>query len=103
MSTVFPVGPGGWVPGRGDYGAEYATDLIRIIEQRNCVKGCTHAGSPAEVAEFGPGGCCPILARTFTEDALPEIDPRPDGPHCDARHDPATTGTTPLIEETARA
>ena len=83
--TVIPPGPEGWAPGRGDYGCEYATDLIPIIERLNCVHGCANSGTPEAKAEYGPGGDCAILAATFLEKPIPELDPRPEGPHCRAR------------------
>jgi len=33
-----------WIPGRGDYGAHYSTDLIEVIERKNCAKGCLKSG-----------------------------------------------------------
>lgn len=99
--SVVEVGPEGWMPGRGDYGSEYSGDLIQIIERHNCLKGCTKSGTEAEREEFGPGGTCNILARvSLGQDAVPELDPRPDGPHCTARQDPAVVGMEPLFEVT---
>lgn len=98
--SVVPAGPEGWIPGRGDYGTEYSGDLVAIIEAHNCVKGCTRAGTAAQQAEFGPGGCCGVLARVaLGNQPVPELDPRPDGPHCTAREDPATAGMEPLFTE----
>jgi hypothetical protein len=100
--TVIPLEPGEpWKPGRGDYGCEYAGNLIEIVEQHNCVKGCTKAGTPEQVAEHGPGGVCDVLVRIFTEEPVPELDPRPDGPVCTVREDPATVGMDPLFDAPA--
>lgn len=101
MSVVTDSGATDWRPGRGDYGAEYAGDLIEIIERFNCSKGCTRSGSQADRDEFGPGGNCTVLAAVFMspEEGIPELDPRPDGPHCRARQDPATVGMDPLFPE----
>ena len=89
-----------WAPYRGDYGAHYAHELIEVIEERNCVKGCTRSGTQADRDEFGPGGNCHILAMvalgTYGE-IIPELDPQPEGPHCRARQDPAIAGMEPLF------
>lgn len=88
-----------WAPWRGDYGAHYGADLIPLIEERSCVKGCTRAGTQAQRDEFGPGGSCYVLARVSLGEygqVIPELEPRPDGPHCTAREDPATAGMEPL-------
>lgn len=80
-----------WAPYRGDYGAHYAHETIELIEEHNCVKGCTRSGTEPEREEFGPGGNCHILAMVALGDhdrAIPELDPRPAGPHCDARQVP---------------
>lgn len=98
MTVVTPEPDKPWTPGRGDYGTEYAGDLIAIIEAHNCVKGCTRAGTPREIEDYGPGGTCEILARVSIPDAVPELDPRAEGPHCSARVDPATASTDPLFE-----
>jgi hypothetical protein len=81
----------GWRPGRGDYGADNSSDLVELIEEHNCVKGCTLAGTLAERREFGPGGNCSILMRVATADTndpIRELDPRREGPHCTARVEP---------------
>jgi hypothetical protein len=80
----------GWTPGRGDYGADHSSGLIAIIEDHNCVKGCTLSGTRAARREFGPGGNCSILARVAIGDNEPirELDPRREGPHCTARIPP---------------
>ena len=84
--TVCTPGPGGHVFSRGDYGAEYASDVIEIIERFNCAKGCARAGSADVIAEVGSaGGSCDILARIWLQDPVPEIDPRDDGPVCKVR------------------
>jgi hypothetical protein len=91
-----------WAPYRGDYGAHYGTELIPVIEAGNCVKGCTHAGKQKAIDEFGPGGICSVLARVgfiAYGEIIPELDPRPTGPHCYAREDPATAGMDPLFPE----
>lgn len=89
MSVCYEPGSTNWTPGRGDYGTEYAGDLIEIIERLNCALGCTKAD-----------GGCEILARVFLtpEEGIPELDPRREGPHCRAREDPATAGMEPLFE-----
>jgi hypothetical protein len=97
--SVVPAGPEGWIPGRGDYGTEYSSDLIEIVERLNCVKGCTKAGGPAEREEFGPGGNCHTLALIGADVPIPELEPRPDGPHCTAREDPAVAGMDALFGE----
>jgi hypothetical protein len=99
VSVCYEPGSTEWVPGRGDYGTEYATDLVEIIERHNCVKGCTRSGTQAERDEFGLGGNCEVLARVCVPAAVPELDPRPDGPHCRVREDPATAGMDPLFPE----
>jgi hypothetical protein len=58
----FDVTDDGWLPARGDYGTHYADQVIQLIEARNCVQGCTHAGTLAAVREHGPGGTCHLLA-----------------------------------------
>jgi hypothetical protein len=84
--TVCTPGPEGHVFGRGDYGSEYAADVIEIIERANCAKGCARAGGPEAIASVGaPGGSCDILARIWDQQPVPEIDPRDDGPVCNAR------------------
>lgn len=75
--TVVPTGPEGHVFGRGDYGAEYASDIVEIVERMNCSKGCRWA------IEDDP--TCQILANIYDLRPVPEIDPRPDGPVCNAR------------------
>jgi hypothetical protein len=90
-----------WAPYRGDYGVHYAGELIEGIEELNCVKGCLKAGTQAQRDEFGPGGNCDVLAIVSIGEygqTIPELDPRPDGPHCTARQDPATAGAAPLFE-----
>ena len=99
--SVVEVGPEGWVPGRGDYGSEYSSDLIEIIEAHNCIKGCAHSGTDHDREEFGPGGNCHTLAVVSMGDQetpIPELDPTPDGPICRRRQDPATAGMEPLFE-----
>lgn len=80
-----------WKPGRGDYGADHASDMIELIEELNCSLGCTKAGSRVIRAEFGPGGNCSVLLAVFLgpdDVGIPELDPRPEGPHCRAREAP---------------
>lgn len=92
-----------WSPYRGDYGAHHSQDVIEAIEADSCIKGCTRSGTQAERDEFGPGGNCHILALVALGEygqIIPELDPRPDGPHCTAREDPATVGMEPLFEVT---
>lgn len=91
-----------WAPYRGDYGTYYSTDTIELIEEHNCVKGCTRSGTKAQRAEFGPGGNCHVLALVSLGDygeVRPELEPRPEGPHCTAREDPATAGMESLFGE----
>ena len=84
--TVLPTGPDGWRPARGDYGLEYLVDFIDLIEQTNCVKGCKHAGTPAQITvAMTPSGICPIMAEVIQERPVREIGPRPDWPVCTAR------------------
>jgi hypothetical protein len=79
----------GWTPGRGDYGTDHSSDMIALIEEHNCVKGCTLSGTRAARREFGPGGNCELLALVAIGDGpIREFDPRPDGPHCTARIEP---------------
>lgn len=60
--------------GRGDYGAWYASDLIELVEETNCSKErCVHAGDDADVAEFGPGGNCHLLAALWAQVPIPEF------------------------------
>jgi hypothetical protein len=81
--TVVPSGDRStFVYGRGDYGAEYAGDLVRIVEQGNCVKDCAKS-DPKDRGEFGPGGNCIHLANLFVGLPIPEFDPRPDGIVCE--------------------
>lgn len=99
MSVCYEPGATNWIPGRGDYGTEYAGDLVEIVERLNCSKGCTRSGTAADREAFGgPGGHCEILARIDGRAEIPELDPRPDGPHCRVREDPATAGMEPLFE-----
>lgn len=81
MVRIKPGLPG-HVFGRGDYGSDYAIDVIDLIEERNCSLGCRH-GDPANPDH--PGGTCDILLRVATESPVPEIDPRADGPVCTRR------------------
>lgn len=102
----------GWRPGRGDYGSDHSSDLIELIEDHNCSKGCTLSGTRAARREFGPGGTCSILMRVSFGDGEPirELDPRREGPHCTARvpppeppprkprRKPGPAGTEPLFD-----
>jgi hypothetical protein len=56
VSRGFKPGSTTWAPYRGDYDADYADELIHVIERSNCRKGCVHSGTAAERREFGPGG-----------------------------------------------
>jgi len=90
----------GWTPNRGDYGAHYATDLIPLIEKRNCIKGCVHSGSQSDRDEFGPGGNCHILAMVSlgAQDVrIPELVPQVHGIRCTAREDPAVAEMVPMF------
>lgn len=76
-----------WHPYRGDYGTDHSTDMIAIVEELNCSKGCAHAGPRSKRREFGPGGVCPIIGMIGLSsygDQIPELDPRDEGPHCRA-------------------
>lgn len=101
MSVCYEPGSTNWRPGRGDYGTEYAGDMIELIERMNCSLGCTKAGTAKEIAEMGAGGSCPVISAVWAgfEDGIPELDPRPEGPHCRARVDPVTAGMEPLLGE----
>jgi hypothetical protein len=74
-----------WTPGRGDYGADNADDLVLIVQKFNCSKGCARAGSAAAIAEFGPGGDCEILLQIHLGGPIPALEKRAEGPHCTAR------------------
>jgi hypothetical protein len=98
---TFDVTPEGWIPGRGDYGAHYASDLIPLVEAMSCRLGCTKSGTQATRDEFGPGGDCEVLAVLSLGDGetrIPELEPHAEGPRCRARVDPATVGMDPLFE-----
>ena len=104
--TVTTPGPEGHVFGRGDYGCEYAADIVAIIERFNCSKGCVRAGTAEDIASIGgPSGLCDIALRVFETKPVPEIDPRKDGPVCNARQpipepDPYE-GVEPLFQVTS--
>lgn len=51
----------GWVARRGDYGTEYAAELVYAIEQRNCSLGCAKSGTREQRRMYGPGGVCRLL------------------------------------------
>lgn len=70
---------------RGDYGCEYAADIVELIEGSNCTLGCTHAGTADEIAEFGPGGLCGLLMDVLAQIPVPELRRDPDGITCAAR------------------
>jgi len=95
-------GPLDWVPGRGDYGTEYAFALVEIIEEHNCSKGCVFAVRDA-VDEWGPGGNCSVLAMIGADVPVPELNPLPAGPVCRKREAPpsefdlSTVGMDPLL------
>jgi hypothetical protein len=57
---------------RGDYGAEYASELIELVERDNCSLGCTYP-DPSTVLVFGPGGDCDLLIALFLEVPVPEF------------------------------
>jgi hypothetical protein len=88
---MFDVTSDGWLPGRGDYGAEYAADLIALIEASSCRHGCAKSGTQADRDEYGPGGNCVILAMVCMPERQKELEPRADGPVCTAR-EPLTAG-----------
>lgn len=81
----FDVNPDGWLPHRGDYSAEYATDLIPMIEQTTCVRGCVKSGTDLDRVQYGPGGTCLILANLGMGERMAEITPTGQGPVCTAR------------------
>jgi hypothetical protein len=62
-----------FVAGRGMYGWHYADAAVRHVEEHNCSKGCT-VPTAADIAEFGPGGTCSLLALLFTQDPIPEFE-----------------------------
>jgi hypothetical protein len=118
----FDVTDEGWLPSRGDYGTHYADQLIQLIEARNCIQGCTHAGTLAAIREHGPGGTCHLLAlvglpervKGFEHDGGVTTIEQPDdargsrwgvipagtpAPLCAERVDPATVGMEPLFGE----
>lgn len=53
-----------------DHRFHHSSETIEHIEQHNCVKGCK-VPDPADVAEFGPGGACPLLAQVSIGDGRP--------------------------------
>ena len=89
-----------YVARRGDFGAEYATDLIPIVEATNCALGCTKAGPTSAIAELGPGGTCHVLAMLSLGDGTPVPELTRAGLRridCSARVDPATAGMETLL------
>jgi hypothetical protein len=63
-----------FVADRGMYeGWNYADAAVRHVEKYNCSKGCT-VPTKKDIAEFGPGGCCPLLASLYTRDPVPEFE-----------------------------
>ena len=71
---------------RGDYGVSLNTiDLIPLVESVSCSLGCARAGTDAQIAEFGPGGTCDLLARMCAPEEVAEFTAREDGIHCTAR------------------
>jgi hypothetical protein len=70
---------------RGDYGADYAIDLIPLVERTSCDQGCARAGSDEQIAEFGSGGVCNLLALMCVPEEVAQFDAREDGIHCSAR------------------
>jgi hypothetical protein len=52
---------------------EYVTDLVLHIEEHNCAKGC-RVPSAEDIAEYGPGGTCPVLAQLYAEEPMVELD-----------------------------
>lgn len=64
LGRPFDITLEGWRPGRGDYGTEYAGELVELIEARNCGQGagCVHAGTRRAVRQIGgAGGTCTLL------------------------------------------
>lgn len=54
----------GWLPHRGDYGTEYAGELVELVEARCCGagRGCANAGTRAAIKRVGgAGGTCRLL------------------------------------------
>jgi hypothetical protein len=88
----FDITEGGWLPRRGDYNAHYADKLIPLVEATSCGLGCVRSGTDKARAEFGPGGDCDVLARMTTPERVTEIEPRPDGPVCNARQPAPAAG-----------
>ena len=86
------------VYGRGDYGTDRATELIRHIEARNCIKGCRRSDPEDRIRFGGPGGNCGLLGNLVVALPVPEFDPRPDGIHCDAYE--SDEPTAPLWDAT---
>lgn len=54
---------------------EYASQTVEHIERYNCVHRCVHGAEPGSEnwLSLGPGGSCDVLARVFTEPAVPEL------------------------------
>jgi hypothetical protein len=71
------------VYGRGDYGTDYAGELIEKVEAWNCVRGCYHA--VGQDPEYGPGGLCHLLANLIAELPIPEFIPHARSIECTAR------------------
>lgn len=74
----------GWLPARGDYGTEYAAELVYAIERRNCALGCARSGTRQNRRDYGPGGLCPLLAIVSIPDRVRGFshDGNPDAPLC---------------------
>lgn len=101
----FDVNDDGWLPGRGNYGQHYASDLVELVEARNCVRGCAHSGSERDRQNIGPSGICEITALMLIPERVKGLvhdgGCEPGGhpaPLCTVRQDPATANTDPLFE-----
>jgi hypothetical protein len=62
-----------FVPGRGVYGWNYADDAVAHVEEHNCAKGC-NVPNQEDIAEFGPGGACVLLAALYAGEPIPEFE-----------------------------
>lgn len=91
-----------YTPGREER-FEYIADIIAHIEETSCSKGCK-VPDANDVAEFGPGGQCPILSRLYLELPVDELDDDGRDIVCQARqpldHPTVDPFTVPLFEAT---
>lgn len=58
-----------------DYRFHHAQDAVAWLDERVCSQGagCANAGRRRDVAEFGGGGTCGLLAALFLEETQPQI------------------------------